>query len=191
MAGAKKTITFVTSNLNKLAEVSAILSDYHIKHVNLDLREIQGDHREIAIDKCLQAFQSLKSDVIIEDTSLRFNAMNGLPGPYVKDFLRQIGCDGLHKMLASFDDKSAQAVCVFAYLPADATPEANEVLLFEGFCDGNIVAPRYGATKAFGWDPCFEPVNSEETFAQMSSDAKNAISHRSRALKSLQQHFQH
>lgn len=54
--------------------------------------------------------------VICEDTSLCFNAMNGLPGVYIKWFLESIGLDGLNKMLIGFDDKTAYAQCIFGYM---------------------------------------------------------------------------
>lgn len=55
--------------------------------------------------------------VMVEDTCLCFNALQGLPGPYIKWFLQKLGHDGLNRMLAGFDDKTAYALCVFAYSP--------------------------------------------------------------------------
>ena len=52
---------------------------------------------------------------MVEDTSLCFNAYGGLPGPYIKWFLKNLGHDGLNRMLAGFDDKTAYAQCIFAY----------------------------------------------------------------------------
>ena len=54
---------------------------------------------------------------MVEDTSLCFNAYGGLPGPYIKWFLKNLGHEGLNKMLAGFEDKSAYAQCIFAYSP--------------------------------------------------------------------------
>ena len=56
---------------------------------------------------------------MVEDTSLCFNAYEGLPGPYIKWFLKALGHEGLPKMLAGFDDKSAYAQCIFAYSPGE------------------------------------------------------------------------
>lgn len=67
---------------------------------------------------------------MVEDTSLIFNAMNGLPGVYVKWFLDKIGLEGLNKMLAGFDDKSGYAQCIFAFTEG---PD-KEVQLFAGRC---------------------------------------------------------
>ena len=54
---------------------------------------------------------------MVEDTSLCFNAYGGLPGPYIKWFLKNLGHEGLNTMLAGFEDKSAYAQCIFAYSP--------------------------------------------------------------------------
>lgn len=86
--------------------------------------------------------------VLVEDTCLCFNAMDGLPGPYIKWFLAKLGHDGLNRMLAGFEvgarapvrpqlcpltaaglqDKSAYAQCTFAFCPSPGA----EVTLFEG-----------------------------------------------------------
>jgi inosine triphosphate pyrophosphatase len=87
----------------------------------------------------------------VEDTSLCFTALNGLPGVYIKHFMTAIGHDGLNKLLAGFDDKSAWALCTFAWSAGPGT----EPILFEGRTDGRIVPAR--GEKRFGWDPVFEP----------------------------------
>ena len=91
---------------------------------------------------------------------------------------------GLHKLLHGFDDKSAYALCTFAY--SDGNPDS-VVQLFRGRTEGQIVEPR-GPTN-FGWDPCFEPNGFMQTFAEMTKETKNGISHRSRALKALKDYF--
>jgi len=91
---------------------------------------------------------------------------------------------GLHKMLSGFDDKSAYALCTFAYFSGNAD---DKVQLFRGRTDGDIVSPR--GPPDFGWDPCFEPTGYHETYAEMNKELKNAISHRSRALRVLKEYF--
>lgn len=98
----------------------------------MDTVEIQGTYREVVVEKCLQAYRQINSAVLVEDTSLIFNAFVNLPGPYIKDFFVSLGPDGLYKLLGEFEDKTAKAVCVFAYLPDGATPTADEVQIFEG-----------------------------------------------------------
>ena len=108
-----------------------------------------------------------------------FNALGGLPGPYIKWFLDKCGHDGLNRMLAGFDDKTAYAQCTFTF---SAGPGA-EPQVFEGRCAGSIV-PARGPTN-FGWDPVFQPEGFAETFAEMSKEVKNSISHRSRSIAKL------
>jgi inosine triphosphate pyrophosphatase len=89
---------------------------------------------------------------------------------------------GLHKLLAGFEDKTAYALCIFAY------GEPNKpIQLFTGRTDGRIVEPR-GPTN-FGWDPCFQPESFSQTYAEMSKEVKNGISHRYKAVTALKSYF--
>ena len=125
----------------------------------------------------------MKGPVIVEDTCLSFNALKGLPGPYIKWFLEKIGPEGLHKLLAGFEDKSAQAICTFAF----TRDENSEVILFQGITEGIIVEPR--GCRDFGWDPIFQPLGYDKTYAELPKEVKNTISHRFRALDKLRDHF--
>lgn len=183
-------LVFVTSNANKLKEVKEILSNsshaLELTNQSIDLPEYQGERHDICKSKCRSAAEIIKGPVIIEDTSLCFHAFGGLPGPYVKWFLEKLGPSGLHRLLHGFDDKSAAAVCTFAY--CQGKPE-DPVILFEGVIEGRIVEPR-GGTKGFSWDPCFQPDGYDKTFAEMEPELKNSISHRSRALFALKEYFE-
>lgn len=179
----KKKITFVTGNKKKLEEVQQILSGgsaFEIVNTKLDLPELQGDPIEIAIEKCKLAARSVKGPVFTEDTSLCFNALNGLPGPYIKWFLEKCGHDGLNQMLDGFSDRSAYAQTIVAFTyGAD-----EEVHIFDGRTGGTIVEAR--GKLDFGWDPIFEPIEGQEgerwkTYAEMTKEEKNAISHRAKS----------
>lgn len=106
-------------------------------------------------------------------------------GPYIKWFLDKVGPDGLYKMLSGFEDKTATAICTFAYYSGE---KDDEVLLFHGKTPGQIVSPR--GPSDFGWDPCFQPLGYEQTYAELSKEVKNEISHRSKALDALKNHFE-
>ncbi|KAK2181188.1 hypothetical protein NP493_407g03081 [Ridgeia piscesae] len=187
-----KTLVFVTGNAKKLEEVTQILGKsfpFQLTSTKIDLPEYQGEPGDICVAKCREAAKHIKGPVIIEDTCLCFNALGGMPGPYIKWFLDKLKPEGkclvcLHKLLAGFEDKSAYALCTFAYSSGD--PD-DKILLFEGRTDGKIVQPR-GSTD-FGWDPCFQPDSFKETFAEMKKETKNSISHRYRALEKVRQHF--
>jgi inosine triphosphate pyrophosphatase len=135
-----KPIKFVTGNKNKLIETSKILQKTipKLESINLDLPELQGSSPEqISIEKCKIASQKAGKGVpvIVEDTSLCFNALNGLPGPYIKWFLDKMGHDGLNKMLVGFEDKSAYALCIFSYCD---DPD-KEPITFVGKCPGMFI----------------------------------------------------
>lgn len=131
--------------------------------------------------------------MIVEDTCLCFNALNGLPGPYVKWFMKELGHPGLNNMLAAYSDKTAQAVCTFAYC---AGPGQSAVL-FEGRTHGRIVPAR--GPPDFGWDAVFEVDGQTSAarprhpclwltwcrYAEMDKVEKNKISHRGKALAKL------
>ncbi|XP_071947293.1 inosine triphosphate pyrophosphatase-like isoform X1 [Antedon mediterranea] len=173
-------LIFVTGNANKLREVKAILGEQiQVVSQKIDLPEFQGEPDDICINKCKEATKEVKGSLIVEDTCLCFNALGGLPGPYIKWFLEKLGPEGLHRMLTGWEDKSAYALCTFAY----CSGPGEEVQLFHGKTPGKIVEPRGKTT--FGWDPCFQPDGFDETYAEMTDAVKNSISHRSKALTKL------
>ncbi|KAK3713897.1 nucleoside triphosphate pyrophosphohydrolase ham1 [Vermiconidia calcicola] len=178
---APKELNFITGNKNKLKEVQAILSETSVKlqSQSLDLPELQGTIEDITKDKCERAADIVKGPVLVEDTCLCFDAFDELPGPYVKWFLKALGVHQFHKLLAGFDDKSAQAVCTFGYCEGPG----HEVIIFQGRTHGKIVEAR-GPTN-FGWDACFE--YEGQTYAEMRGDEKNKISHRGKALEKLKE----
>lgn len=183
-------VTFVTGNKNKLTEVQAILADVlpNLKSEPLDLPEYQGESEEISKAKAILAAEKINGPVLVEDTSLCFNALQGLPGPYIKWFLDKLGHDGLNRLLAGFDDKTAYARCDFAFCAGPS----QEPIVFTGRCPGRIVSAR--GPNTFGWDPIFQPDNDRgepgsQTFAEMDKIEKNRISHRSRSLALVKEYF--
>ncbi|GAB2295376.1 hypothetical protein Dimus_029547 [Dionaea muscipula] len=177
-------VTFVTGNPKKLEEVKAILGNsIPFQSLKLDLPELQGEPEDISKEKARLASIHVNGPVLVEDTCLCFNALQGLPGPYIKWFLQKIGHEGLNNLLAAYEDKSAYALCVFSL----ALGPGVEPITFAGKTMGKIVAAR-GPTD-FGWDPIFQPDGFEQTYAEMQKEVKNRISHRSRALALVKSHI--
>jgi len=190
-------VTFVTGNQNKLNELKRMLEThgneksgdsklpFHLTNKKVDLPELQGDPVEIAKEKCSLATKEVGGAVIVEDTSLCFNALNGMPGPYIKWFLDSCGLEGLNKIIGSYDDKTAYAMTVIAF----STGPGKEPAVFCGRTNGTIVMPR--GRKDFGWDPIFQPadVSGDKTYGEMTKDEKDAVSHRSRALAQMKSYF--
>lgn len=177
-----KSIKFVSGNVNKYKEVKDIIEEglpgYTVNQIKIDLPELQGEPEEIVKAKLKHALSVEEGPLLIEDTSLCFNAFKGLPGPYIKDFLTKLGPDGLHNMLSGFDDKSGYAQCIFGV--GNKKGDAN---IFVGRTPGKIVKPR--GDNNFGWDPIFNPDGFEETYSQMDKAIKNKISHRYNSLKQV------
>lgn len=143
----KMKITFVTGNKGKLDEVISILGDslpFELVSMKLDLPELQGEPEKVSIEKCRLASLQVNGPVMVEDTSLCFNALGGLPGVYIKWFLEKTGHEGLNNLLAAYEDKSAYAQCVFSFSEGPShTP-----IVFVGRTHGKIVAAR--GPKDFG-----------------------------------------
>ena len=170
---------FVTGNANKVREAGDILG------VTLEQVEVGGifemqtqDIEELVNHKCQQAYDLLKCPVLVEDSGLLFNAWNGLPGALVKWFECTVGCEGMLKMLQSFEDRDATAVCCFAM------HDGKNIRIARGEIEGTIATEIRGGN-GFGWDVIFIPDGYQRTFAEMLPRDKNAISHRKKALENL------
>ncbi len=174
-------VYFITNNLNKLAEAQSIISD--IEGYSIDLPEIQEiDAHAIIREKLVEGLKHKNAELIVEDTSLYFDALNGLPGPLIKWFLKTIGNDGLYNLVQKLGNNKAYAKTIIGY-----AKNANEIEYFEGIIEGEIVAPA-GVTN-FGWDPIFRPLGHDKTFAEMGADEKNSISMRKIAFEELKRHL--
>jgi inosine triphosphate pyrophosphatase len=183
----QEAIYFITGNKMKFREFGILMKDiiknYNIIHKNIDLVEIQGTPHQIIEAKCLEAAKILNGSVIVEDVSLCFNAINGLPGPYIKHFLKKLGHHKLAEMVHNYEDHSAYALCNYAFY----NNKTQSLSIFEGRIDGTIVKPNGDLT--LGWDAIFMPSGYNETFAIMDLSLKNMISHRAQAISKLKAHL--
>jgi len=189
-----KQVTFVTGNKKKVEEIERLIVTsiptakggrdimglpFRVTNRKIDLPELQGDPIDIAIEKCKLAAIEVNGPVFSEDTCLCFNALNGMPGPYIKWFLDKCGHGGLNRMLDGFDDKTAYAQTIIAF----TTGPDQKVHTFDGRTRGKIVKAR--GPLNFGWDPIFEPDSDDggcgKTYAEMEKEEKNLISQRSRS----------
>jgi XTP/dITP diphosphohydrolase len=169
---------FATSNFNKIREAREILN-INIEQIGLELDEIQAiDPSDIIENKARSAFMMAGEPIIVEDTGLKLNSWNGLPGALVKWFIETVGREGIIKMLAPFTDRSATAVTAVGFW------DGERLVVGKGECPGRIAVKPLGES-GFGWDPIFIPDGHELTFAQMGPDEKNKISMRKLAFEEL------
>ncbi len=178
-------ITYVTGNAGKFSHAQFVLKDWELTQVALDLPEIQGSSAEIAGAKARAAVDQLKIPLVVEDVSIRCAALNGLPGPYVKDFLKHLGVEGLCELVHKYNDHNAEALCTVAYIEP-----GKEAVLFEGRVQGSIVHPKGGLEfNKYSWNPIFLKVDESRTFAEMTKEEFSAVSPRTLALKQLEQYL--
>ena len=169
-------IRFVTGNEGKVREAREYLAEIEpVEQVEYEYTEIQSDSLEaIAAHGAGEAFEALGGEepVLVDDAGLFVDALGGFPGPYSAYVEDTVGVDRLWRLAKSEKNRRARFRTVLAY--ADETGTET----FSGSVAGRLVAPR--GEGGFGYDPIFE--YNEQTMAEMSTQEKNAISHRGRAL---------
>lgn len=174
-------IEYVTSNSGKFEEAQLILEGWTLEQVTLDLPELQGDRQEIIKAKAREALRILKRPLIVEDVCLYCNALNGLPGPYIKDFLKKLTPEGFVELVHKYSDHTAQVICTAAFIKRGGEP-----ICFEGILEGTLVSAR-GNTKhgQYSWNGIFLPKGATKTFAEHSMRELSQISMRRLALTQL------
>jgi non-canonical purine NTP pyrophosphatase (RdgB/HAM1 family) len=171
------TPVFVTGRAEKALEAERL--GFRFERVDLDLAERQAlDPSDIVESKARDAYAKLARPVLVDDSGLAIRAWNGFPGALVKWLVKSAGLEAMARMLDSFSDRSATATCVVAYF------DGERVVQGRGEVRGAIAdAPR--GERGFGWDALFVPEGSDRTFAEMSGEEKDRVSHRRRAWESL------
>lgn len=168
------TIRFVTGNEHKVAEARERLS-VPVEAIAYDYVEIQADDLEaIAAAGATEAYDAVEGTdpVIVEDSGLFIDALDGFPGPYSAYVEDTLGIERVWRLGAAESDRSAAFTSVVAYADGQQTKT------FAGTVAGTLVAPR--GSGGFGYDPIFEV--DGRTLAERTTAEKNALSHRGRAL---------
>jgi XTP/dITP diphosphohydrolase len=172
-------LRFVTTNPGKVREAEEYLEGlYDVEQLDYDYTEIQSDDlADIAARGAREAFDARHDDVpvIVDDAGLFVKAVGGFPGPYSSYVEDTLGVERVWRVGADLEDRRAAFRCTVAFTDGDTTET------FSGAVQGRIVAPR--GDGGFGYDPIFE--HDGETFAEMDTEEKNALSHRGRALAKL------
>jgi len=182
-------LVFATNNAHKLQEVAAkingqitILSLNDIG-CNEDIAETGITFHENASIKSHYIFNKYHLDCFGDDSGLEIDALNGEPGVYSARYAGKHGDHdaNINKVLTLLQDnpnRTARFRTVIALL-WNGTEH-----FFEGTVEGTIRHERSG-TEGFGYDPIFQPDGYDATFAEMTLDEKNAISHRAIAVEKL------
>jgi non-canonical purine NTP pyrophosphatase (RdgB/HAM1 family) len=174
-------ILFLTGNKGKLDEAKAIIPE--IEGMEVELVEIQEiDSRKIIEHKLAEAARQTTENLMVDDVSVSLECLKGMPGPLIKWFLKTLGNEGIVEITKKMGNNRAEVCAQIGFRNNDGTVE-----FFEGLVKGIIVEPR--GENGFGWDAIFQPDGSDKTYAEMSMEEKNGVSHRRLALEKLKQHL--
>jgi len=184
-----KSLVFATNNKNKIYEISNvvgtkfnILSLEDIKCFE-DIPETSETLEGNASQKSNYIFQKFHVNCFADDTGLEVEALNGKPGVYSARYASESkdSDQNIEKLISELKEKTnrkAQFRTVISLI-IDGTET-----FFEGFVKGRIIHKKRG-TAGFGYDPVFIPDGYDKTFAEMSLEEKNKISHRAVAVQKL------
>lgn len=195
-----------SNNAHKLEEIRQILGDdFSVKGLNdigcmEDIPETADTLEGNALQKARYVHEKYGVDCFADDTGLEVDALNGAPGVYTARYGSMNGYGESHDSSANIrclldklkDAKTRKARfrTVIAYVKGQGERgKGQEEMLFEGIVEGEILPQRVG-DGGFGYDPVFAPIEAGGlAFAQMSAEAKNAISHRGRATMKLAEYL--
>ena len=190
-----KRIIAASSNEHKIKEIQAIMAKFAMtvisrKEAGVADFEIEEDgetFEENSYKKAIEIMKATGQITVADDSGLMVDYIGGAPGVYSARFAGE-QCDDaknnekLLKLLSGVPDKerTAKFVSVITLIFPDG-----EALVARGECHGRIIHTPVGEN-GFGYDPLFVPDGQNKTFAQLSEEEKNSISHRAKALKKLE-----
>lgn len=188
-------LVLATTNQNKVKEFRQFISKFPVEVKSLadfgplpDVIEDGQTFDENAYKKALHYAKVLGIPAIADDSGLVVEALGGAPGVYSARYAGenatdQENCEKLLNELGSETNRSAQFVCVLSI----AVP-SGPALTYEGTCDGTILTEKRG-TSGFGYDPLFYYDPLKKSFAELSMEEKNKVSHRGKVLAELSSEF--
>ena len=178
-----------TGNPGKVKEIKEIFSDYlvfSLKDINasIEVEENANSFYGNALKKAQETYNLLKEPVIADDSGLCITGLDDFPGVETHRFLGEDATDEdrntcLIEKTNAISDRSAKVVCVIVYYDGENT------LVGEGTLDGKISTTRRGEN-GFGFDEIFE-LPDGRTLAELTSEEKNNISARRKALENLKE----
>lgn len=186
-------LLFASSNEHKIAEIKAILPHglqlISLKEIQFhdEIPETADTIAENAIQKATFLADKMHIPCFADDTGLVIPSLNGEPGVYSARYAgsQRDAQDNMDLVLEKLKDQSDRK----AYFTTVIALYINhKVHLFEGRINGTIITEKRGSN-GFGYDPIFVPEGSEKTFAEMTSDEKNGMSHRGRSLAKMTEYL--
>lgn len=189
MAETKK-IVFATNNAHKLEEIRRIVGDslavLSLSDIgcNVDIPENEDTLEGNAMAKARYVKEHYGYDCFADDTGLEVEALGGAPGVHSARYAPGTSHDSQANMARLLQEMKGEENRRAKFRTVIALIQGSEETMVEGIVEGEILTEQQGES-GFGYDPIFRPIESDLTFAQMSADEKNLISHRGRATAKL------
>ncbi len=171
---------FVTSNKGKVEEAKKYFSSLGVRIIQKEVEypEIQANTLEEVAEFGINWLKDkIRCPFFLDDSGLFIEALNGFPGVYSAYVYRTLGNEGILKLLEGIENRKAYFKSVIAYYDG-------EIHKFTGKTSGRIIHRKRGSG-GFGFDPIFQPEGFGKTFAEMTTEEKNRISHRGKAFKAF------
>ena len=183
-----KKIVFATNNLNKLRELRSAVKDFDIislKDLNIieDIPETGNSLIDNALQKAKYIYEKTGLDCFADDTGLEIEALDGRPGVYSARYAGP-DCDSEENMNKVLNELRSLKNRTAAFSTVISLIVDGEEYFFEGKVEGEILKEKQGID-GFGYDPIFRPFGYNQSFAEMSLELKNKISHRGLAVDKL------
>lgn len=182
-------LVFASNNLHKIEEIQNLLPSsiqiLSLKDIGCfeDIPETASTIEGNAILKANYITEKYGYDCFADDSGLEIDYLNGAPGVYSARFAgeQKNDQDNIDKVLSELDGIDNRKANFKTVIALNVNKEQH---LFTGIITGTIIPERKG-TQGFGYDPVFQPINYDITFAEMNQQEKSAISHRGLAVKQL------
>ena len=182
-------LVFATQNQNKVKELSRLMPGFidllSLKDINCDddIPETAGTLKGNASQKSSYIYNNYKLNCFADDTGLEIEALNNEPGVFSARYAgpQKNSEDNMDLVLEKLKHSSNRKARFKTVISLIINGKEH---IFEGVCEGEITNQKTG-NKGFGYDPIFKPNGFNVTFADMSLEEKNKISHRGRAVKLL------
>jgi XTP/dITP diphosphohydrolase len=173
-------IYFVTTNDGKFEEVKRMLPGHDVIRKDVAYPEIQADCLEEVAEFGMNFLvRIMDGNIMLEDSGLFIEALNGFPSVYSAYVFKSIGNRGILKLMEGAEKRRAYFKSVIAFYDS-------EIKFFEGKCHGHISEHQKGK-EGFGYDPIFVPEGCKKTFGEMDKKEKNEYSHRGKAVAKLRE----
>jgi XTP/dITP diphosphohydrolase len=174
-------LVLVTQNEHKLREISPLFEEYGVEFETTSIKKWEvrsNDVETVALEAARYAYGEMHRPVVVDDTGLYIDALEGFPMAYPAFVLKTIGKKGILKLMEGIKERSAMFVSAVGFC------DGSTMRGFKGVMEGAISHEERGE-EGFGYDPIFIPEGHTKTYAELAFSEKIAISHRTRAFRSF------